>query len=112
MRPELLGAPLVHMQAHEIKTRDGLTMVSYLSLSADPMKGAQPDAQGKPRQLVPMELFVHGGPWARDEYGYNSYHQWLANRGYAVLSVNFRGSTGSSSTAAWATPARPRTRHC
>jgi dipeptidyl aminopeptidase/acylaminoacyl peptidase len=39
-------------------------------------------------------LFVHGGPWARDEWGYNPYHQWLANRGYAVLSVNFRGSTG------------------
>jgi dipeptidyl aminopeptidase/acylaminoacyl peptidase len=41
-----------------------------------------------------MVLFVHGGPWARDEYGYNRYHQWLANRGYAVLSVNYRGSTG------------------
>ncbi len=41
-----------------------------------------------------MILFVHGGPWGRDEWGYNSRHQWLANRGYAVLSVNFRGSTG------------------
>jgi dipeptidyl aminopeptidase/acylaminoacyl peptidase len=41
-----------------------------------------------------MVLFVHGGPWARDEWGYNPYHQWLANRGYAVLSVNFRASTG------------------
>ncbi len=39
-------------------------------------------------------LLVHGGPWARDAFGYNSYHQWLANRGYGVLSVNFRGSTG------------------
>jgi dipeptidyl aminopeptidase/acylaminoacyl peptidase len=39
-------------------------------------------------------LLVHGGPWARDEFGYNAEHQWLANRGYAVLSVNFRGSTG------------------
>jgi dipeptidyl aminopeptidase/acylaminoacyl peptidase len=37
---------------------------------------------------------VHGGPWSRDGYGYNGYHQWLANRGYAVLSVNYRGSTG------------------
>jgi len=37
---------------------------------------------------------VHGGPWARDGWGYNPYHQWLANRGYAVLSVNYRGSTG------------------
>jgi dipeptidyl aminopeptidase/acylaminoacyl peptidase len=43
---------------------------------------------------VPMVLLVHGGPWARDGYGYNSSHQWLANRGYAVLSVNFRSSTG------------------
>src|SRR5690606_20366737 len=43
---------------------------------------------------VPMVLLVHGGPWARDAYGYSSYDQWLANRGYAVLSVNFRGSTG------------------
>jgi len=41
-----------------------------------------------------MVLLVHGGPWARDRWGYNSYHQWLANRGYAVLSPNFRGSTG------------------
>jgi dipeptidyl aminopeptidase/acylaminoacyl peptidase len=39
-------------------------------------------------------LLVHGGPWGRDAWGYNTYHQWLANRGYAVLSVNFRGSTG------------------
>jgi len=104
-RPELAGAPLVPMQAHEIKTRDGLTMVSYLTVPASAMSGqpdaksdaksdAKPDPQGKPHQPVPMVLLVHGGPWARDDYGYNSYHQWLANRGYAVLSVNFRGSTG------------------
>src|SRR5205823_1999236 len=43
---------------------------------------------------VPMVLFVHGGPWARDTWGFNPYHQLLANRGYAVLSVNYRGSTG------------------
>ena len=41
-----------------------------------------------------MILLVHGGPWRRDNWGYHSGHQWLANRGYAVLSVNFRGSTG------------------
>ncbi|SHH71418.1 S9 family peptidase [Massilia sp. CF038] len=81
-RPELDGAPLVAMQAEEIKARDGMTLVSYLSLPKG-AKGPQP-----------MVLFVHGGPWARDMYGYHSYHQWLANRGYAVLSVNFRGSTG------------------
>lgn len=43
---------------------------------------------------MPMVLFVHGGPIARDEWGINPTHQWLANRGYAVLSVNFRGSQG------------------
>jgi dipeptidyl aminopeptidase/acylaminoacyl peptidase len=43
---------------------------------------------------VPTVLLVHGGPWGRDGYGFNSMHQWLANRGYAVLGVNFRGSTG------------------
>ena len=41
-----------------------------------------------------MVLDVHGGPWARDDWGFNADHQWLANRGYAVLSVNYRGSTG------------------
>jgi len=56
--------------------------------------GTDPDGDGKPNRPVPMVLFVHGGPWARDGYGYNSWHQWLANRGYAVLSVNYRGSTG------------------
>jgi dipeptidyl aminopeptidase/acylaminoacyl peptidase len=89
-RPELVGAPLVPMYPREIKARDGLTLVSYLSLPA----GSDPDGDGRPNTAVPMVLFVHGGPWARDEYGYYSWHQWLANRGYAVLSVNYRGSTG------------------
>ncbi|MXO89531.1 S9 family peptidase [Pontixanthobacter aquaemixtae] len=81
-RPELVGAPLQPMQTLELKARDGLTLPSYLTVPGD--------AEGP----VPMVLLVHGGPWARDEYGFNSHHQWLANRGYAVLSVNFRGSTG------------------
>jgi len=89
-RPELVGAPLVPMYPEEIKARDGLTLVSYLTLP----KGADANGDGKPDHAVPMVLFVHGGPWARDDYGYFSYHQWLANRGYAVLSVNYRGSTG------------------
>lgn len=89
-RPDLQGAPLVAQHPVEIKARDGLTMVSYLSLP----KSADPDGDGKPNAPVPMVLLVHGGPWGRDGYGYNGYHQWLANRGYAVLSVNFRGSTG------------------
>jgi dipeptidyl aminopeptidase/acylaminoacyl peptidase len=89
-RPELEGMPLVQMFPQEIKARDGLTLVSYLTLP----KSADADGNGKADQPVPMVLFVHGGPWARDRYGYSSYHQWLANRGYAVLSVNYRGSTG------------------
>ena len=89
-RPELEGAPLVPMHAKEIKSRDGMTLVSYLTLP----KGSDARGAGKAGAPVPMVLLVHGGPWARDGYGYNSLHQWLANRGYAVLSVNFRGSTG------------------
>ena len=89
-RPELVGAPLAAMQPLEIKTRDGLTMVSYLTLPP----GCDAAGQGKPDCPVPMVLLVHGGPWWRDEYGYDEYPQWLANRGYAVLAVNFRGSTG------------------
>jgi dipeptidyl aminopeptidase/acylaminoacyl peptidase len=89
-RPELEGAPLVQMFPQEIKARDGLTLVSYLTLP----KTADPNGRGKAERPVPMVLFVHGGPWWRDSYGYDEFHQWLANRGYAVLSVNYRGSTG------------------
>ncbi|MBD58669.1 MAG: S9 family peptidase, partial [Citromicrobium sp.] len=89
-RPELEGAPLQPMHPVEITSRDGLTLPSYLTLPP----GSDSDADGVPDAPVPMVLLVHGGPWARDGYGYNSYHQWLANRGYAVLSTNFRGSTG------------------
>ncbi len=89
-RPALEGLPLVPMHARTIPARDGLELVSYLSLPP----GSDPDADGVPAQPVPMVLFVHGGPWSRDVWGFNSYHQWLANRGYAVLAVNFRASTG------------------
>lgn len=89
-RPELEGAPLQPMHALELTSRDGLTLPSYLTLPP----GSDSDGDGKPDAVVPMVLLVHGGPWARDGYGYNSYHQWLANRGYAVMSVNYRGSTG------------------
>ena len=90
IRPELEGETLAPMYPVEIKSRDGLTLVSYLSLPPH----ADPDTNGVPAEPLPMVLNVHGGPWARDNFGYNSEHQWLANRGYAVLSVNFRGSTG------------------
>lgn len=89
-RPDLDGKPLVPMWPQEITSRDGLNLVSYLSLPAH----ADADGDGRADSAVPMVLLVHGGPWHRDSYGYNTYHQWLANRGYAVLSVNFRASTG------------------
>lgn len=82
-RPDLEGVQLSSMDAVEIPTRDGLSMPSYLTVPHH--------ASG---EALPMVLLVHGGPWARDSWGYNPYHQWLADRGYAVLSVNFRGSTG------------------
>ncbi|HWH23068.1 MAG TPA: S9 family peptidase [Allosphingosinicella sp.] len=90
VRPDLEGAPLVPMHPVEIKSRDGLTLVSYLSLPP----GSDPDGDGRPERPVPLIMVVHGGPHGRDSYGYNSQHQWFANRGYAVLSTNFRGSTG------------------
>ena len=89
-RPELEGAPLQAMHTRALQARDGLTLPSYLTLPP----GSDPDGDGKPAVAVPMVVFVHGGPWGRDGYGYNAIHQWLANRGYAVLAVNFRGSTG------------------
>jgi dipeptidyl aminopeptidase/acylaminoacyl peptidase len=89
-RPELEGAPLQAMHPVEIKTRDGHTEVSYLTLPP----GSDANGDGKPDKPVPLVLLVHGGPWGRDAYGINGLHQWLANRGYAVLSPNFRASTG------------------
>ena len=89
-RPALEGKPLVPMWPQELRSRDGKTLVSYLTLPPH----ADADRDGKADRPVPLVLLVHGGPWARDAYGYSSYDQWLANRGYAVLSVNFRGSTG------------------
>ena len=89
-RPKLVGAPLSAMHPAVIEARDGLKLVSYLTLP----KGSDQNQAGHPDTPLPMVLYVHGGPWARDSFGYESYHQWLANRGYAVLSVNFRGSTG------------------
>jgi dipeptidyl aminopeptidase/acylaminoacyl peptidase len=89
-RPALSSATLVPMQSLELKARDGLTLVSYLSLPP----GSDTNGDGIPEAPVPLVLNVHGGPWARDSYGFRNEHQWLANRGYAVLSVNYRGSTG------------------
>jgi dipeptidyl aminopeptidase/acylaminoacyl peptidase len=89
-RPELEGKQLASMHPIEIKARDGLTLVAYLSLPP----GTDKDGNGRPDKPLPMVLNVHGGPWARDEFGYHPEYQWLANRGYAVLAVNYRGSSG------------------
>lgn len=82
--------PLVRMHPVLIKSRDGLSLVSYLSLP----RGTDPAGRGRPSQPLPMVLDVHGGPWARDSWGLDPECQLWANRGYAVLKVNYRGSTG------------------
>ena len=89
-RDDLANLPLAKMHPQVIKSRDGLELVSYLTLPP----GADEDGDGRPAGPLPMVLNVHGGPWARDDWGFDAQHQLLANRGYAVLSVNFRGSTG------------------
>jgi dipeptidyl aminopeptidase/acylaminoacyl peptidase len=87
---KLEGQPLAKMHPVIIKSRDNLNLVSYLTLP----KSSDTDGDGHPDKPLPLVLDVHGGPWARDSWSYNPEHQWLANRGYAVLSVNYRGSTG------------------
>jgi len=89
-RKDLEGKPLAHMEPVIIKSRDGMDLVSYLTIPV----GSTSNGNNRPGKPLPMVLFVHGGPWGRDDWGFNSWHQWLANRGYAVLSVNFRASTG------------------
>ncbi len=81
---------LAHMTPIIIKSRDGLDLVSYITLPRNITLSKQ-IYENKPISLV---LLVHGGPAERDLWEMNLTHQWLANRGYAVLSVNFRGSTG------------------
>jgi dipeptidyl aminopeptidase/acylaminoacyl peptidase len=82
--PEWEGLSFVSMEPVIISARDGLELVCYLSRPRD----------SQPAERLPMVLLVHGGPWARDVWWLHPDHQWLANRGYAVLSVNYRGSTG------------------
>ncbi len=81
-QPRLEGLPLAPMKPLTLPARDGLPLPAYLTL---PVGRATP---------VPLVLLVHGGPWSRDGWGFDGQVQWLANRGYAVLQVNFRGSTG------------------
>lgn len=89
--PALEAYALPRVEPVVIRARDGLSLVSYLTLPA----GLQSRTHASPGSArVPLVLLVHGGPWARDSYGYSAEAQWLASRGYAVLRVNFRGSTG------------------
>jgi len=74
-----------------IKTRDGMEMMCYLTL---PLSEEKSDDSYIPKKPVPLILNVHGGPTVRDSWGLNVEDQWLANRGYAVLNVNYRGSSG------------------
>jgi dipeptidyl aminopeptidase/acylaminoacyl peptidase len=82
-RPELAQYELVPMEPFSFQARDGLTIHGYLTFPP-----------GVDRKNLPMVLNVHGGPWARDVWGFDPEAQWLANRGYLCVQVNFRGSTG------------------
>jgi dipeptidyl aminopeptidase/acylaminoacyl peptidase len=82
-RPDLPIKSLAPMKAIKYKSSDGLEIPAYLVLP-----------KGVPAKNLPMVAFPHGGPWGRDYWGYNSFAQFLANRGYAVLLPNFRASTG------------------
>jgi dipeptidyl aminopeptidase/acylaminoacyl peptidase len=82
-QPELSKYTLATTEPISFPSRDGLTIHGYLTLP-----------QGEQKTDLPMVLNVHGGPWGRDVWGYRPDAQWFANRGYACLQVNFRGSTG------------------
>ncbi|MCX7764122.1 MAG: S9 family peptidase [Bacteroidia bacterium] len=83
VRPDLPTEHLSEKRPLSIRARDGAQIPAYLTLP-----------KGLPPKNLPAVLYVHGGPWARDFWGYDPVAQFLANRGYAVLQVNFRGSTG------------------
>jgi dipeptidyl aminopeptidase/acylaminoacyl peptidase len=83
VREKLPRESLAEMKSISYKSSDGLEIPAYLTLP-----------KGIPGKSLPTIIFPHGGPWGRDVWGYNGYAQFFANRGYAVLSMNFRGSTG------------------
>ena len=89
-QPDINNLSMTKMQGVVIPSRDSLDLVSYLSIPLE----ADPDQDGTPIATSPLVILVHGGPWARDSYGFNSEAQWLTNRGYSVLQVNYRSSTG------------------
>ncbi|KAG0196235.1 hypothetical protein BGX28_010390 [Mortierella sp. GBA30] len=88
---EMLQYTLNNMHPIVIKSRDGQNLVSYLTI---PDHLEHSEHAGRPTRPIPLVLRVHGGPWWRDSFGFSPDHQWLSNRGYAVLSVNFRASIG------------------
>ena len=81
--PWLAESDLADMKPVSYKSRDGLTINGYLTLP-----------KGVPAKNLPVVVNPHGGPWARDQWGFNPEVQFLANRGYAVFQMNFRGSVG------------------
>ncbi len=83
IREKLPRESLAPMQAIRYPSSDGLEIPAYLVLP-----------KGVEAKNLPMIVFPHGGPWGRDTWGYSSYLQFFANRGYAMLAPNFRGSTG------------------
>lgn len=87
INPKIPAADMAPMQPVKYTSRDGLTIHGYLTLPV----GREPKA-------LPCIVNPHGGPWARDVWGYNPEVQFLANRGYCVLQMNFRGSTGYGRT--------------
>ncbi len=82
-KPKLNNYKLATVEPFTCTARDGLVLHGYITYPPH-----------KKRKNLPLVLHVHGGPWTRDSWGYSPIEQWLANRGYAVLQVNYRGSTG------------------
>ena len=89
-RPELERTILAPMHTAVVRSRDQLDVVAYYSLPV----GSTGDGADRPTEPLPAVLWVHGGPWARDSWGYDPVHQLMTNRGYAAISVNYRGSMG------------------
>ena len=82
-KPALDDYDLAVMEPFAFTARDGLEVHGYVTFPP-----------GAERRALPAVLNVHGGPWARDDWGYDPEAQWMANRGYACVQVNYRGSTG------------------
>ncbi len=93
-RPALLRYRLGAMRPVVIPTSDGLSLVSYLTLPPAVPASWRPGLDPPTALGLPLVLLVHGGPWARDSWGFDPLAQLFSSRGYAVLQVNFRASSG------------------